>query len=71
MARRASAWQDERARVIAETGAGPEDLYVALRTVGDDADAWLCPVSIGSSESSAEWALRKHMRGRERDGRLL
>lgn len=63
-------WQDERARVIAETGAGPEDLYVALRG-RDDADTWTCPVSIESAMSSAEYALRRHMRGREREGRLL
>lgn len=65
-----STWQEERARVIAETGAGPEDLYVALRG-RDDADTWTCPVSIGSPVSAAEHALRRHMRGREREGRLL
>ncbi len=64
-------WQDDRARVIAELGAGPEDLYVALRVRGDDAHAWCCPVSIGSEMSGAEYALRRHMRGREREGRLL
>jgi hypothetical protein len=65
-------WQEDRMRVIAETGAAPEDLYVALeRGVGDDAAAWCCPVSIGSSASAAGDALRRHMERRQREGRLL
>ena len=47
-----------------------EDLYQALGS-HPDPSAWYAPVSIGSSESAAEYAVRRTVERRLATGRLL